>query len=166
MRRMSSRAAAAAILVTAILSLAGTERVSADMNQMRLAAYQLAGAQLSSGLLDFDMDFLVGQGGGSGETDVDRTAFIARQAAAAYALAKYLTWAKDAKVSGAVRHLIATFGPLSLPVGKATSQQWLESTRLLSTPIGRYELHVILELLGLLYRPTGDGRLVCTENLI
>jgi hypothetical protein len=68
---MRSRSVAAAILITAGFSLAGTERVIADdIDQMRLAAHQLAGAQLSSGLLDFDIDFLVGRGGGSGTTDI------------------------------------------------------------------------------------------------
>jgi hypothetical protein len=165
MRRIRSRSVAAAALITAVLSLAGTERAIADeVDQMRLAAHQLAGAQLPSGLLDFDIDFLAGQGGGSGVTDIDRTAFIARQAGAAYSLAKYLTWSKDTGVNGAVQHLIATFGSLSLPVGKLTTQRWLERARLLSTPIGRYELRAILELLGLLYRPTGDGRLLSYEG--
>jgi hypothetical protein len=67
-------------------------------------------------------------------------------------------------MSGAVQHLIATFGSLSLPVGKLTSQRLLERTHILSTPIGRYELRAILELLGLLYRPTGNGRLLSYES--
>jgi hypothetical protein len=148
-----------------MLSLAGTTRaVAAEIDQMRLAAHQLAGAQLPSGLLDFDIDFLAGQGVGSGATDVERTAFIARQAGTTYVLAKYLAGSKDTRVSAAVQRLIATLGTLSLPVGKSTTQRWLESTRLLSTPIGRYKLHAILEWLGLLYQPTGQGRLLSYEG--
>jgi hypothetical protein len=154
-----------ASLIVPLLVLTDTARATDDeIGQMRLAAHQLAGAQLSSGLLDFDIDFLVGQGGGSGNTDIDRTAFIARQAAAAWSLAKYLAWSKDSSVSGPVQQLIATFGSLSLPVGKSSAQRWLETTRILSTPIGRYELRATLELLGLLYRPTGDGKLLAYEG--
>src|SRR5712691_6937681 len=117
MRQIRSRSVAAAILIAAVLSLAGPARAVADeIDQMRLAAHQLAGAQLSSGLLDFDIDFLAGQGVGSGDTDIERTAFIARQADAAYVLAKYLASSKDTSVSAAVQRLIVTLGSLSLPV--------------------------------------------------
>jgi hypothetical protein len=165
MRRISLRAVAAPILVSAVLSLTGPVRAVADeIDQMRLAAHQLAQAQLPSGLLDFDIDFLAGQGVGSGDTDIERSAFITRQADAAYVLAKYLAWSKDTSVSAAVQRLIATLGSLSLPMGKSTTQRWLESTRLLSTPIGRYKLRAILERLGLLYQPTGHGRLLSYEG--
>jgi hypothetical protein len=165
MRRIRSRSFAAAILIAAVLSVAGTARAVADeIDQMRLAAHQLAGAQLSSGLLDFDIDFLAGQGVGSGDADIERTAFIVRQADAAYVLAKYLAWSKDTSVSAAVQRLIVTLGSLSLPVGKSTAQRWVESARLHSTPIGRYELRAILEWLGLLYQPTGRGRLLSYEG--
>jgi len=165
MRRIRLRSLAATILISAVLSLAGTARAAADdTDQMRLAAHQLTGAQFSSGLLDFDIDFLAGQGVGSGDTEIERAAFIARQADAAYVLAKYLGWSKDTSVSAAARRLIATLGSYSLPMGKSTTQRWLESTRLLSTPIGRYKLRAMLKRLGLLYQPTGRGRLLSYEG--
>jgi len=165
MMRIRLRSVASATLIAAVLSLAATGRTVADeIDQMRLAAHQLVGAQLSSGLLDFDIDFLADQGAGSGDTDAERTAFIARQADAAYVLAKYLVWSKDTSVSAAVQRLIAAFGSLSLPVAKSTTQRWLESTRILSTPIGRYKLRSILEQLGLLYQPNGQGRLLSYEG--
>ena len=165
MRRLRLRSAAATILIAAVFLPAGTARVVADdIDQMRLAARQLVGARLSSGLLDFDIDFLAGEGAGSGDTDSERTAFIARQADAAYVLAKYLAWSKDTSVSAGVQRLIAALGSLSLPVGKSTAQRWLESTHLLSTPIGRYKLRAILERLGLLYQPAGDGMLLSYEG--
>jgi len=165
MRRIRLRSLAAAVLVIGVLSRAGTAKAGADeIDQMRLAAHQLAGAQLSSGLLDFDIDFLAGQGIGSGDTDIERTAFIARQADAAYVLGKYLARSRDTSVSAAVQRLIMTLGSLSLPVGSSTTQRWLESARLLSMPIGRYKLRAILERLGLLYQPTGKGRLLSYEG--
>ncbi len=165
MSRIRLRSVVAATLVAAVLSLAGTARAATnEVDQMRLAVHQLAGAQLPSGLLDFDIDFLAGQGVGSGNTDIERTAFIARQADAAYVLAKYLAWSKDTSVSAVVQRLIATLGSLSLPVGKSTAQRWLESSHVLSTPIGRYKLHAILERLGLLYQPIGHGRLLSYEG--
>jgi hypothetical protein len=148
-----------------VLSLASTARTVADeIDQMRLAAHQLGGAQLSTGLLDFDIDFLAGQSVGGGDTDIERAAFITRQADAAYVLAKYLAWSNDTSVSTAVQRLLATLGSYSLPMGKSTTQRWLESTRLLSTPIGRYKLRAMLKRLGLLYQPTGRGRLLSYEG--
>ena len=161
MRQIHLLSVAGTILITAVLGLTATGgAVADDFDQMQLAAHQLAGAQLSSGLLDFDIDFLAGQGVGNGDTDIERTAFIARQADAAYVLAKYLAWSKDTSVSASVQRLIAALGSLSLPVGKSATQRWLESTHILSTLIGRYRLRAILERLGWLYLPTGDGRLV------
>jgi hypothetical protein len=164
MRQLCWQPLAAAVAVW-VLSFASTVSAAADeIESLRLAAYQLAGAQLSSGLLDFDINFIAGEGAGSGKTDLERTAFIARQASAAYALAKYLKWSKDGGVSGTVQRQITAFGSLSRPVSKLAIQQIIESVRLLSTPIGRYELRAILDFLGLLYRPTGNGGLLAYEG--
>ena len=165
MNRIVSRLLFTAMLTGAGYLGASSEKAIADeIEQMRLAAHQLAGAQLPLGLLDFDIDFLLGEGKGSGETDISKTAFITRQAGAAYSLAKYLAWSNDTSLIVPLQNLIATFGALSLPLSKLSAQRWIESTHLLSTPIGRYELLATLGLLGLLYQPKGDGRLLSYER--
>ena len=163
MRQLHPRSAAAAIVIVAALVGTGHARAG-DIDQMRLAAHQLASAERPSGLLDFDYDFLAGDAIGSGRTDIEKTAFIAREADAAYALAKYLAWSKDPSVTATVRRLIATFGSLSMPVGKSSVQRGLETLHILSLPVGRYKLHELLEAQGLLYQPKGAGKLVAYEG--
>ena len=104
----------------------GAPAAADDLAAQRAAAYQLAGAQQATGLLDYDMDFLAGSGGGSGTSNREKAAFIARQAAAAYGLAKYFEQTKDERVGAAVAKLIAALGDLSLPIGKSASQRLVE----------------------------------------
>jgi hypothetical protein len=163
--RIRPRFTAIAIFIALPLSLANASKVLADdLEQMRLAAQQLAGSQLSSGLLDFDFDFASGEENGSGNTDIERSAYIAREAGSTYVLAKYLALSRDTRITPVIQRLITTLGSLSLPVSKSTSQRLLEGARLLSIPIGRYKLQAMLTNLGLLYEPRGRARLLSYEG--
>jgi len=135
-----------------------------DIDQIRLAARQLAGSQLSSGMLDFDFDFVTGRGSGLGSSDGERSAYIAREAGTTYLLAKYLTWSKDTSSAPVIRRLITILASLSLPVSKSVNQQLLEHARILSVPFGRSKLQSALGYWGLLYRPNGQGRLLSYES--
>ena len=110
------------------------------------------------------MDFLAGAGAGSGTSSREKTAFIARQAAAAYGLAKYFEQTRDEHVGAPLARLIQALGDLSLPVGKSEPQRVIESARVLSLPFLRLTLRNTLNDLGLLYTPAGAGALIAYEH--
>jgi hypothetical protein len=135
-----------------------------DLAAQRAAAHQLVRGQIETGLLDYDMDFFAGTGFGSGKSSREKAAFIARQAAAAYGLAKYHEQTKDERVREPLVKLLQALGDISLPIGKSTSQRIVESTGILSLPFLRLTLRSALDDLGLLYTPSGNGALVGYEQ--
>lgn len=135
-----------------------------DLAAQRAAVNQLVGAQLESGLLDFDMDFLAGKGLGSGKTSSEKSAFIARQAGTAYGIAKYFEQTKDERVREPLVRFIETLSALSVPIGKSMPQRVIESTGALSLPFLRLTLKETLGRAGLLYAASGDGALVAYEQ--
>ena len=144
------------ILFAAAHWIAGFGLSSAnDEEQIRGVAHQLAGSQLPSGLADFDFDFLAARGQGSGTSDAQKIAFIARQAHVAYVLAKYYLWSKDEMVVEPLCRFLDALGALSLPISRSTAQRWIEATHILSTPVLRYTLRSTLNALDLLYVPSG-----------
>jgi hypothetical protein len=156
-------------LVAFSLGIAATtisaEAASAsDTDRLTLAIRQLAGSQEPSGFFVFDMDFVAGRGNGSGKTRSDKTAYLVREAAAIYGLAKYALRAGDRALAPTLARAIEHLGAISLPVRKPTLEGWIERTGALSLPFGRVTLVRLLDGTGLLYQPDGPGRLVAHDG--
>jgi hypothetical protein len=164
--RLLSRArrGTAACLCCAALAWPIAPALADDLASQRAAAHQLVRNQEPGGLLDFDMDFLAGKGTGSGTDAIQKAAFIARQAAAAYGLAKYFEQTRDEQVREPLTRLIQALGEHSLPVGKSTAQRALEWLRVLSVPVARVRIESALQERGLLFTPSGDGALLAYEK--
>lgn len=154
----------AALLAAAIALGMSAAATADDLEAQRAAARQLIRVQLPSGLLDFDMDFFAGTGFGAGTRRPDKIAFIAREAAGAYGLGKYLQQTGDERVREPLARLIQALGDRSQPIDKSTTQRAIEATGILSLPFLRVTLRNRLDAWGLLYRPSGDGALVAQED--
>ncbi|HYV36039.1 MAG TPA: hypothetical protein VE988_10075 [Gemmataceae bacterium] len=128
------------------------------------AAHQLVNAQLPSGQFAFEHDFLLGGKRPDTELGFGQVAYITRQAAAAYGLSRYYLYDKEPDLARALVAVLRNFAKNSVPIDKATGQQLLESTGILTLPFGRYKLHGTLKRLGLLYRPSGEGQLVSYDR--
>jgi hypothetical protein len=89
---------------------------------------------------------------------------LIRQASSSAALANYYDYTKDPAVHDRIQRTLSAFGKLSLPIGKARLQQIVEATRILSLPVGRWRLKAALGRFGLLYRPSGDGKVVSPDG--
>ena len=138
---------------------------AADQNSSAWrAAHQLVGAQLPSGQFAFEHDFLLGGKRPDTEIGFGQVAYITRETAAAYGLSLYFLYDRDAGIPQALAAALRNFGKLSVPIDKATGQEALESTAILALPFGRYKLHGTLHWLGLLYRTSGEGRLVSYDH--
>lgn len=59
---------------------------------------------------------------------------------------------------------LTRFGELSLPIGKSSLQSVIEHTSLLALPVGRDKLRAGLERFGLLYRSSGDGKVISLDG--
>ena len=169
MEAFQARRAVKRVIAMLLVAFAGALSASSlaaadDLAAQRRAAHQLVGAQLPTGLLEFDMDFFAGTGSGSGKTSGEKSAFIARQAATAYGIAKYYEQTKDERVREPLMKLIEALGDLSLPIGKSASQRAVESAGALSLPFLRLTLKSTLNDLGLLYTRSGNGALVAYEQ--
>ncbi len=149
----------------AIALIVGTPAFGADQNNPAWrAAHQLMGAQLPSGQFAFEHDFLLGGKRPDTEVGLGRMAYITREAAAAYGLSQYFLNDNNPGVARSLAAVLRNLAKHSLPIGKATGQETLESTGILALPFGRYKLHGTLLRLGLLYRPDGNGRLVSYDR--
>lgn len=152
-------------VLSGIALIAGGPVFAAGQNgQAWLAAHQLVRSQLPSGQFAFEHDFLLGGRRPDTEVGMGRVAYITREAAAAYGLSQYYLSDRDPGVTHAIEAALRNFEKLSVPIEKASGQKALESTGILALPIGRYKLRATLHWLGLLYRPSGEGRLVSYDR--
>lgn len=127
---------------------------------MRLIAQSWLETQASDGFLPYGFDFLTDRA----TDDPTSGGYIIRQAGAFYAWAEYYRYSRDDRFQEPLRRGIAALAQRSLIVGKSRAQEWLEETRILSLPIGRWKLSAALEKLGLLYQPAGTGKLVSADG--
>jgi len=127
-----------------------------DQERLRRAVDYLLASQLPSGFFRYDFDFLADR-----PVEGDH---IVRQVGAAYFLGEHYLHARDQRVRLAIEAALKTFGELSLTIGKSPLQSVLEQARLLSLPIGRYKLRAALYRTGLLYRSTGEGKVVSPDG--
>ena len=154
-------------MAAALASAAASQSLAADppasverQAMMRLVAESWREAQRADGFLPYGFDFLADRA-----TDDPASAeYIVRQAGALYAWAQYYGFSRDERYRESLRRGIDALAQRSIPIGKSRAQQWLEATRVLSVPAGRLTLRAALERSGLLYQPTGSGRLVSADG--
>jgi hypothetical protein len=139
--------------------------LAGDDAKLSAAASYLAAARLPSGLFDFDMDFTSGKKEMSDETPENkRLLFMARQAGAAYGLAKYYYVSKDDSLREPLASVIAALTRSSVPMRKPALLSMIERTGLTSVQVGQMKLGGLLNRLGLLYQPQGNGKILAYEG--
>lgn len=152
------------LLVALPLIAEASAHTANKINPAWSAAHQLVGAQLPSGAFAFEHDFVLGGPRPGTERGVGRLAYVTREAGTAFVLSKYFLHDKDDGVGRAIVTVLHRLAKLSLPIAKAPGQDKLESSGILGLPFGRYKLRDTLHWLGLLYRPTGEGKLVAYDR--
>jgi hypothetical protein len=125
-------------------------------DRMRWAAIQLVQAQLPSGLLAYDFDFVIGA-----PTAEDN---IVRQAGVLAYLAEYYALTHDARVRPAVERGLLALTRLSRPLGRGPAQSLIEASGILSVPVGRRTMYRAFDGLGLLYRSSGEAWVVTSGS--
>jgi hypothetical protein len=115
----------------------------------------------SAGFLPYGFNFLADK---AIEPDRMSPANLIRQASSAFALANYYDYAKDARLRDPMRLTLSAFSERSLPIGKGKLQRVVEGTRILSLPVARWKLKTTLDRFGLLYQPSGDGKVVSPDR--
>lgn len=124
---------------------------------MALAVDQWVATQRKSGLLLYGFDFLEGA---ESEPDHLSGPQLVRQALAASTWADYVALTGDKDTREPLARLIGGLQARGLPFGKSRLQGLIESTRVLSLPVGRFKLHAALDRSGLLFERTGPGRVL------
>lgn len=155
MRSRMWRAFAAIAALSGLLTCVAPGEAD-NAEHLKRAVESLQKAQLPSGLLRYDFDFLAGA-----SSDEDNAV---RQASAMAFLAEHLLESGDASIESTVRRALERFEALSLPLGKGRVQTLLEWTGVLSLPTGRHKLASILDGFGWLHQPAGDGAVLSLEK--
>ena len=153
----------AAILATAARAQAPTSDATAVRDRqtiMRSISQGWLESQGADGFLPYGFDFLADRA-----TDNPTSpGYVIRQAGALYAWASFMRYSRDERLRMPIAKGIEALAGRSLAVGKSRTQEWLERTRILSSPIGRWKISAALEKFGLLYQPTGTGKLVSGDG--
>ena len=147
------------------LSTAGSEalpeRMVGDLPRIQLAAEQLVGAQLPSGLFPYDLDFVTGAAEDMNDMSGPN---IVRQAGALFALTQYLESSDSPRLRESVAKALQAFADRSLPIGKGTLQSVLENSRVYN----RWQLWGLLraplDYAGLLYAGKGKGAVISANG--
>ena len=114
----------------------------------------------SNGWVPYGFDFLKGE-----RTDEPNApGYILRQAATFWAWVRYYRHSGDLRDLEPTREALTLLDRHSLPIGKSRFQAGLEATRILSVPAGRLTLTTALKKLGLLYDPSGAGKVVSADG--
>lgn len=127
---------------------------------MALTLERWTTSQAASGFFAYGLDFLEDT---ESEKDAMSAPHLVRQALTGAVLADYALLTADPGAREPLRKLLAGLRAHSLPIGKKALQTFVESSGLLSSPIGRYKIHAALERFGLLYLKEGAG-LVLSPN--
>ena len=118
-------------------------------------------ASQASGFLPYGFDFLADK---AIEPNRMSDANLIRQTGSAFALASYYDYTRDARLRDPIRRTLSALGQHSLPIGKGRLQRLVEATRILSFPVARWKLKTTLDRFGLLYQPSGDGKVVSPDG--
>ena len=155
----------AALVSTLTLSvLAGSPAIAGPTDYpaaMALTFERWMASQRQSGFFAYGFDFLEDA---ASETDSMSAPQLARQAGTGAVLADYQLLTGDTRAREPLRNLLAALRSHSLPIGKSALQTFIEGSRVLSLPVGRYKLHSALERLGLLYEKHGAGLVLAPSN--
>jgi len=127
---------------------------------MRLTVDNWISSQAPDGSLPYGYDFLADK---PTEREGDPWAYIVRQAGSFYMLAEYFRYTGDSRLKEPLQRAIGALDRHSLPIGKRSTQHWLEEMRILSLPFARWKLMRALDHLGLLYQDTGAGKVVSPD---
>jgi len=127
---------------------------------MRLIADGWIASQ-REGLLPYGFDFLADK---PIEADRMSAANLIRQVGSAFALARYYDYVRYARLRQPIAEALSAFARRSLPIGKGRMQRIVEETRILSFPVARWKLQTALDRLGLLYQPSGDGKVISSDG--
>ena len=127
---------------------------------MRLTAESWIASQ-ADGFLPYGFDFLADK---AIEPNRMSDANLIRQTGSAFALASYYDYTQDARLRDPIRRTLSALSQHSLPIGKGRLQRLVEGTRILSFPVARWKLKTTLDRLGLLYQPSGDGKVVSPDG--
>jgi hypothetical protein len=150
-------AIAAACHAPATFAAADTPDIPAIM---RLTVDRWVATQ-AEGLLPYGFDFMA-------DTAIEPNRLSAsnliRQTGAAFALARYYEYTKDARLGEPLRNALSAFDRHSLPIRKGSLQRAVEGTRALSLPVGRWKLQRALDRFGLLYEASGSGKVVSPDG--
>ena len=121
---------------------------------MALTLERWTASQTTSGFFAYGFDFLEDT---ESEKDAMSAPHLVRQALTGAVLADYALLTADPGAREPLRKLLAGLRAHSLPIGKKALQTFVETSGLLSSPIGRYKIHAALERFGLLYLKEGAG---------
>jgi hypothetical protein len=158
-QRWVAGALAAAIAVNSSLA---AESPAIDLAEtMSLTVDGLLASQLPDGLFPYGFDFRADK---PLEPERMSPLNLIRQAGTASALVQYYRHTGDVRLVDPIQQAITAFGRRSLPIGKTRMQYWVEQTRILSLPFGRWKLRSLLDRLGLLYQPAGEGKVVSPDG--
>ena len=137
-----------------LLVLPGVAAAGEDDERLRRAVAHVLSTQLPNGLFRYDFDFLEAEP--SGEDN------IVRQAGTVFALGEYLRDTGDSAVVAPLRAAFDALAKRSLPLGRGRVQSALESAGVFSIVSERLARQ--LERAGVLFDPTGDGRVVSGDD--
>ncbi len=155
------RLIAASSIATTLLLFAFSGYAIAKPNDysksVNLAVNRWLAVQKPSGLMPYGFDFLEDE---ESEPKSMSAPNLARQASTAAVLADYYALTKDQRTRPAIQRFLWAFGRYSLPIGKSRIQTFIEKSRLLSMPFGRYKIAAALKRFGLLYETTGPGKVL------
>src|SRR6266567_514721 len=157
------RLMAAALSVAATLHAPGADAAAApDLPAvMRLTVDGWIASQDATGFLPYGFDFLADK---AIEPDRMSDANLIRQTGSAFAIASYYRYTRDARLRDPIRRTLSALSQHSLPIGKGRLQRLVEGMRILSFPVARWKLKTTLDRFGLLYQPSGDGKVVSPDG--
>jgi hypothetical protein len=152
-------------IATALLLLASVGHASTRSDDysesIELAVNRWLLVQRPSGFMPYAFDFIQDR---EVEPNTMSAVNLVRQAGTASALADYYALTKDRRAAPAIQRYLRAFGHHSLPIGKSRKQALVESTRILSSPYGRYKIRSALHRFGLLYAKEGPGMVISPDG--
>ena len=169
MRMILDRVSSTDRLIAAVLTVAVTLLTPATYAAaapdlpviMRLTVDGWIASQDAGGFLPYGFDFLADK---AIEPNRMSDANLIRQTGSAFALASYYGYTGDARLRDPIRRTLSALSQHSLPIGKGRLQRLVEAMRILSFPVARWKLKTTLDRFGLLYQPSGDGKVVSPDS--
>ena len=163
-RLLFARAFACAVAVIPLFAVAATTGADGAADRasiMRRASEHWLVAQASDGRLPYGFDLLADKSTGPATHPVIE---LARQAGSFYVWSEYYRLTRDDRLREPLKRALHALAKRSIPLGKSRAQTWLEATRILSIPVGRWRLNAALNRMNLLYEAEGSGKVVSPDG--